>query len=402
VTTFALIGAGQASAVAARTLRRRGFDGDIVLIGDEPDRPYQRPPLSKEFLAEGDDDGLFLLPEKWCADQRVELRLGVTAQRIASGGVELDDGSVMAADAVLIATGGRPRRLRGVEGERIFYLRTLRDAERLRKHLQPGVRVVVIGAGFIGSEVASSARARGCDVTLLEALDTPLQRVLGPDMGAACAAIHTGNGVDLRCGQSVVSVVEQHDGVVVTTSGGPVEADLVVVGVGITPNVQIAETSGIACNNGILVDEYCRTSLPHVYAAGDVANHSHPLFGERIRVEHFDNASRQGAAAANCMLGRDRPYDDPHWFWSDQYDVNLQYAGHATTWDKIVVRGAVDELDFSAFYLRDRRVRAIFAVDRGGDIILGKELITQQVKVDPQLLADDDCDLAELLPEEEA
>ncbi len=401
--TIVTIGAGQTAAVAARTLRRRGYDGHIELIGDEALPPYQRPPLSKDYLADGDDDGLFLLTEKWCADNDVRVRLGSRAARIDPGrsAVELADGSEIAADAVLIATGGRARRLPGVEGDRVHYLRTLHDADRLRRQLHPGTRLIVIGAGFIGSEVAATARGAGAEVTVIETFEVPLQRALGREMGAACAEIHRRHGVDLRLGETVESVVETAGGVVVTTSGGRIEGDHVVVGIGITPNVQVASRSGLAVDNGVLVDEYCRTSVPHVYAAGDVANHQHPLFGERIRVEHFDNASRQGAAAAGNMLGRDTVFDDPHWFWSDQYDVNLQYAGHAREWDDLVIRGSVEELDFSAFYLRGGVIRAAFGVDRGGDVLLAKELIAGQVSVDPWTLRDEDVDLAELTVLEE-
>lgn len=400
--TFALIGGGQASAVAARTLRRRGFDGRIVLIGDEPTPPYQRPPLSKEYLAEADDEGLYLLADDWCAQQRVELQLGRRAERItADGTVELDDGSRLATDAVLIATGGSPRRLPGVESERVHYLRTVADSDRLRERLVPGARVIVIGAGFIGAEVAATARGRGADVTIVETLDVPLQRVLGPEIGAACAELHRRNGVELRFGRPVESVVESGDEVVVTVGGEQLCADLVVVGIGIVPNVELALASGIAVDNGILVDAQCRTSMPNVFAAGDVANHEHPLFGERVRVEHFDNANKQGAAAANAMLGRNVNYADPHWFWSDQYDCNLQYAGHAPTWDELVIRGSIEDLDFSAFYLREGRMRAAFGFDRGGDVLIAKELIAGRVSVDPAVLRDEDVDLAELTALEE-
>jgi 3-phenylpropionate/trans-cinnamate dioxygenase ferredoxin reductase component len=401
--TIVTIGAGQAAAVAARTLRRRGFDGRIELLGEEPEAPYQRPPLSKEYLAGDDDCGLYLLSEEWCAKNDVHLRLGQPAVQIRPerGVVELADGTEIAADAVLIATGGSARRLPGVRGERIHYLRTLRDADRLRAKLHPGVRVIVIGVGFIGAEVASTSRAKGANVTVVEAMDVPLQRLLGREIGAACAVIHRRHGVTLRLGETVESVIETATGVLVTTSGGRIEGDLVVVGVGINPNAAVAERSGLAVNNGVLVDEYCRTAVPNVYAAGDVANHWHPLFGERIRVEHFDNASRQATAAANNMVGRTTAYADPHWFWSDQYDHNLQYAGHAAAGDEVIVRGSVEESDFSAFYLRDGVVRAAFAVDRGADVLVAKELIAGQFSVDPRTLADEDVDLAELTALEE-
>ena len=393
-----VIGAGQVAAVAARTLRRRGFDGPIDLIGAESHPPYQRPPLSKEYLADGAREDLFLLGEPWRAKNEVSLHLGVPAMQIRpqDGAVELADGSSVPADVVLIATGGRARRLPGVEGDRIHYLRTLDDADRLRAQLFAGARLIVIGGGFIGSEVAATARSGGAEVTVVEALDVPLQRILGREMGGVCAAIHRAHGVTLRLGEPVESVVEHGDTVVVTTGGGRLEGDLAVVGVGIEPNVEVAVRSGITVTDGVLVDEYCRTNLPNVFAAGDVANHYHPLFDEILRVEHFDNASRHAAAAANNMLGNATVFDDAHWFWSDQYDLNLQHAGHAPEWDEMVVRGSVDDFDFCAFYLRDGLIRSVFGVERGDEVAAAKELIARKAEVDPRFLADADSDLVAL------
>jgi 3-phenylpropionate/trans-cinnamate dioxygenase ferredoxin reductase subunit len=403
MTTYAIVGAGQTAAVAARTLRRRGFDGRIELIGAEPHPPYQRPPLTKEYLAGDDDSELFLLDEQWCAANDVNLRLGTRAVRIrpAEFAVDLADGSLVRADKVLIATGGAARKLPGIRGERVHYLRTLDDARALRSLLGPGVRLIVIGAGFIGSEVAATAHGKGADVTVIDTLDAPMQRVLGRELGAVCAHIHRSNGVTVRLGEPVESVVEHADAVIVKTGGARLEGDVVVVGVGITPNIEVAQRSGVTVDNGVLVDEYCRTNVPNIFAAGDIANHYHPLFDELIRVEHFDNANKQAAAAANNMLGNATIFDDPHWFWSDQYDLNIQHTGHARTWDELVIRGSVDELDFCAFYLRDGRIRAAFAVDRGSDVALAKELITGRVTVDPRRLKDEDVDLSELLETEE-
>lgn len=403
MSTVVAVGAGQAAAVAARTLRRRGFDGRLVLVGEEAHPPYQRPPLSKGLLLGEDDEELFLLSDEWCAKHGVELRLGtrVVGLDAHARSVELADGSKLTADAVLLTTGGRPRRLPGAQGERILYLRTLDDAQRISAHLQPGRRVVVIGAGFIGSEVAAAARTRGAHVTILEAFDVPLLRVLGREMGEVCADIHRTHGVELRLGAAVESVTETGDGVrVVTRSGATVEGDVVVVGIGIVPNVELAEDAGLKVDNGIVVDERCRTSVDNIYAAGDVANHFHPVFGRQLRVEHFDAASKQGAVAANNILGRAAVFDDPLWFWSDQYEANLQYAGHAQRWDQVVVRGSTEELDFTAFYLDQGVVRAAFAVNRGDDIYLAKEMVGARLAPDPRLLADLDVDLAELLPEE--
>lgn len=395
---FVLVGAGQASAVAARTLRRRGFDGSIVIVGDEQEAPYQRPPLSKEYLATGDDDGLFLLAPEWIERNEVTLRLGVRANRIraAAGAVELSDGSELRASQVLIATGGRPRRLSGTDSRRVHYLRTIEDSRRLRELLNPGTRLIVIGAGFIGLEVAATARARGAQVTIVEALPVPLERVLGPQVGAACAELHRLAGIDLRVDEVVESIIDVGDEVVVTTTAGPIVGDAVVVGIGIRPNVEIAHESDIAVDNGILVDEYCRTSHPNIWAAGDVANHLHPLWAEHIRVEHFDNASKQGVVAARNMLGEQVVFDDPHWFWSDQHNHNLQYVGHAPRWDQLVVRGSLEELDFTAFFLLDGHLRAAFAIDRGAEVMAAKELLANRSAVTPEQLADEDLDLLDL------
>lgn len=399
--TIVTIGAGQTAAVAARTLRRRKHDGPIILIGEEKYCPYQRPPLSKEFLAgEQEEADTYVLDQDWCTDKEVELRLGARATRIdADGGyVELEDGSRVAGDTFLIATGSRARRIPGLEGERVIYLRDLEDSARLRSRLRPGARVIAVGAGFIGSEVASVARAAGADVVTLEALDTPLERALGREMGEVCARIQRDNGVDLRTGETVESVTETADGISVRTrSGTVVEGDVVVVGVGTLPNTEVAEASGIAVDHGVLVDEYCRTNVPNVFAAGDITNHWHPVFERRLRVEHFDNATKQAMAAAKNILGKDTVFDDPHWFWSDQFGLNLQHAGHADTWDDLVIRGSVDDLGFIAFYLDRGVVRAAFSVEQGGDMFMAKELIGAQATPDPASLADTDVELAELM-----
>jgi 3-phenylpropionate/trans-cinnamate dioxygenase ferredoxin reductase subunit len=404
MTGFVIIGAGQTAAIAVRTLRRRGFDGHVEIIGAELHPPYQRPPLTKEYLTDADSEDLYLLPAQWCADNDVELRLGVRATRIRQGDavVELADGTELAADRVLLATGGAARRLPGVEGERIFYLRTLDDADRLRGALGPGTRLVVIGSGFIGSEIAATAHGLGADVTILDTLDVPMQRVLGREVGLVCADIHRRNGIKVRLGERVDAVVEHADAVVVKTHTDRIEGDVVVVGVGITPNVEVAQHSNVTIDNGVLVDEYCRTNIPNVFAAGDVANHYHPLFDEFMRVEHFDNANRQAAAAANNMLDRPTVFDDPHWFWSDQYGVNLQHTGHAREWDEIVVRGSMGDLDFCAFYLRDGVIRSAFAVDRGEEIAAAKELIAARALADVRALKDEDVDLLTLLDDEES
>lgn len=400
VETVVVVGAGQAGAVAARTLRRRGHGGPIVLLGDEKHRPYQRPPLSKEYLAgEQEQEECFLLDEQWCVDNDVELRLGTAVDRIdpRSRSVQLVDGSDVAADTVLLATGARARRIPGVEGERVVYLRGLDDAAQLRRYLEPGRRIVTVGGGFIGSEVASAGRAAGAEVVVLEALDVPYERVLGPEMGQVCARIQRDAGVELMTGHAVEQIEERPDGVTVRTSAGAtVDADVVVVGIGTIANTEVARRSGIAVDGGVLVDEYCRTDVDHVFAAGDVTSHWHPLFGRRLRVEHFDNANKQAMCAAKNIVGKQTVFDDPHWFWSDQFGLNLQYSGHAQHWTDLVVRGDVDDLCFTAFYLDDGVITAALSVERGEDVFPSKDLIAQQARPDPAALRDEDVDLVEL------
>jgi len=301
-------------------------------------------------------------------------------------------------DAFLLATGSRARRLPGVEGERVIYLRTLDDATRLREYLRPGARIVLVGGGFIGSEVASTARGAGADVTVLEALEVPFERILGRQMGELCAGLQRDHGVDLRTGQTVESVEVADSGVAVRTGAGDViEGDVVVIGIGTVPNVEVAERSGIDVDGGVLVDEYCRTSVENVWAAGDVVNAWQPSLGRRLRVEHFDNASKQGMAAAKNMLGQTTAYDDPHWFWSDQFGLNLQQSGVAERWDQIVVRGSVEDRDFMAFYLDAGVVRAAFAIERGADMYVAQQMILAQAAPDPAKLVDEAVELAELI-----
>ncbi|MFD7292059.1 NAD(P)/FAD-dependent oxidoreductase [Streptomyces sp. NPDC059897] len=402
--SVAVVGAGQSAAVAARTLRRRGFTGTITLIGDEPYAPYQRPPLSKELLdGSQTPEDAELLSEAWCQDNDIALRLGAEARRIdtTARAVELADGTRVPADRVLLATGARARRLPGIpedDDERIVHLRGMTDALRLRELLRPGGRVVIVGAGFVGSEVASTALARGVTPVVLEQAQVPLAGVLGPRLGSFCADVQRTSGVELHTGETVSTVRTTPDAVVVTTTSGlEVAGDAVVVAVGALPNTEVARASGLSVSNGVLVDEHCRTSVPGVYAAGDVANHKHPLYGRWVRVEHFDNANKQAMAAAKNILGHSVVHDDPHWFWSDQFGLNLQHCGDPHGWDRLVVRGSLDERDFIAFYLADGVLRAAFAAERGGDVYAAKELVARGARPDPDLLADEDTDLTDLM-----
>ncbi len=393
-----LIGGGHASASVARALRRKGFEGSIVIVGDEAHPPYQRPPLSKDYLAgEAELSDMWSVDPDWYDENDVTLKLGVAATKIdvETGGVTLSDGTALDADAVLIATGVSPRRLADCASTRVHYLKTLGDAEAIRAALTPDAKLIVVGGGFIGLEIAAAARKAGAQVVLLEAGPVPLFRALGPKIGGIVADIHRAEGVDIRCDANVLAIEDRGEGVAVRLGGGggEIEGTLVVVGIGTTPNDQIARASEITVGNGIRVDEYGRTSAPNVFAAGDVANFHHLLFGKRMRVEHFDNASRQAEAIAANMLGERIELTDIPWFWSDQYDLNLQFAGIAGDHDSIVVRGSVEDNDFSAFFLRDNVVTGVFGMERGADVMQSKTLIEQKRVVDPALLADDDADL---------
>lgn len=396
--TYLTIGAGQTAAVAARNLRRHGFDGRIVLIGDEPYAPYQRPPLSKEFLAGTDtEDSLWILPETWRSAHDVELLTGATVTHVdtTSRTVELDGHAPIAADAVLFATGGSPRRLPvpGPRPDLVHYLRTLDDAKSLAPLLVPDARLAIIGAGFIGLELAATAAAAGVAVTVFETAPVPLARSLGDDMGTLLTQLHRDNGVDIRTGTAVASMSTTADAVLIDGH----EFDAVVIGIGIIPNVDAALASGLRVDDGIVVDAAGRTGVAGIYAAGDVARRFSPRAGRHVRVEHFDNASRQGVAVAGAMLGRDTISDDPHWFWSDQFGLNLQSVG--TLAGDPVIRGDRDGFDFTAFYFDGGLLCGAFTVERGEDISVARELLGRDI--DAATLRDEDTDLWDLAYGEE-
>jgi 3-phenylpropionate/trans-cinnamate dioxygenase ferredoxin reductase subunit len=399
--SIVIVGANLAGGRAAEELRKQGFDGKITLIGEEPHRPYERPPLSKEFLrGEQPLEKAYLRPEEWYPENDVDLLLERRATKLdlSERAVEISDGSRISFDALLLATGGRPRQLQspGAALEGIMTFRNIDDAAALFEKLQPGARIVVVGAGFIGSEVAAGARSHGCEVVVLEAEPVPLVRALGEELGKVHGQIHRDNGVDLRTGVKVEGF--EGDGHVarVLTSEGPIDADFVVVGVGIMPNVELAQDAGIEMTNGIVVDEHCRTSADGVYAAGDVANHPNPILGEQIRVEHWQNAQNQGIAAARAMLGGTDPFSEVPWFWSDQYDINLQMAGHPLHWNKLVYRGDVESRAFSAFYLNDDNLVAAVAFNKGKDVRAARALIEAGISPPADVLSDESTDLRAL------
>lgn len=401
-STFVIVGASLAGGTAAASLRDRGFDGRIVLVGREPEPPYERPPLSKEYLrGETPFSKALVRPPDHYASAGIEARFGVEATRIEPRErvVHLSDGEVLGYDKLLVTTGGRNRKLRvpgaGLDG--IHDLRTVGDADHIREEIVPGRRAVVVGMGFIGAEVAASLRRSGVEVAAVEIFTVPLYRALGEEVGRVLEGIHRDQGVSLFLGDSVAAF--EGDGRVervVTEGGRRIECDFVVIGVGIEPVTDPVADTDVRLDNGIVVDELCRTSVEGIFAAGDVANHYHPVFGRHVRVEHWQNAMKQGEAAAKSMLGSGEPYDEVHWFWSDQYDDNIQYAGFHTEWDELVIRGSLDERRFVGFYRQQERVLAAVAVNAGRDLRRAMPLVKSGAVVEAAALADPTTDLKAL------
>ncbi|HEY6679234.1 MAG TPA: FAD-dependent oxidoreductase [Actinomycetota bacterium] len=405
MSTFLVIGANMAGGTAAATLREEGFDGRVVLIGEESHPPYERPPLSKEYLRGEEQEPRFIRPVEWYEENQIEARFGERAQRVDVAGrsVELLDGERIAFDSLLIATGCRNRKfpLPGLDLPGVHDLRRLADSDAIRAAAVPGARAVLVGMGFIGAEVAASLRGRGVDVTVVEFAETPLQRVLGTELGRVLEGLHRDHGVQMFFRDAA----ERFEGdgrfeVLHTKQGRAIEGDFAVVGVGVEPVTEVVQGTDVAVDNGILVDPALQTNVPGVFAAGDVARHDHPVFG-RIRVEHFDNALKMGQAGARNMLGHNEVFDDPHWFWSDQYDVNIQMAGFATEWDDVIVRGSLEERTFAAFLLKEGVLRSTFTMNWPRDVRRSMPLIKAQVRPDPELLADPEIDLRTLAPPKE-
>jgi 3-phenylpropionate/trans-cinnamate dioxygenase ferredoxin reductase component len=397
-----IVGASLAGAKAAETLRSEGFDGRVVLVGAESERPYERPPLSKDYLrGEVGREKVYVHPEGFYAEHDIDLRLGRTVEGLdtSASELELDDGERLRYDRLLLTTGAEPRRLSipgaGLDG--VHYLRSIQDSDALRARLDRGGAVVVVGAGWIGSEVAASARQRGLEVTVVEPASLPLERVLGAELGAIYRDIHADHGVRMLLGTGVEAfegetAVER----VRTSDGRELGCDFVVVGVGVEPRIQLAERAGIEVDDGILVDDHLQTSLPGVFAAGDVASAHHPFYGERIRVEHWANALNQGPAAARSMLGHSAAYDRLPYFFSDQYDVGMEYTGFARSWDRVVFRGDPVTREFVAFWITADRVVAGMNVNVWEVTDSIKRLIGERVAVDDRRLADPDLPLETL------
>jgi NADPH-dependent 2,4-dienoyl-CoA reductase/sulfur reductase-like enzyme len=402
---FVIAGASLAGAKAAQTLREEGFGGSIVLLGTEPHRPYERPPLSKGYLLGKDDrESIFVHEPGWYAEHDVDLRLGTTVTAIDRGSRRLDlaGGGSVGFDKLLITVGASPRRLRvlGADLDNVLYLRTVDDCERLRTEFQAGRPVVIAGAGWIGLETAAAAREHGCEVTVVEPESTALYRQIGAELGEVFAGLHRSHGVSFRFGEGVSELRGSGGRVtgVVTSADTEIPADLVLIAIGAVPNTELAEQAGLAVDNGILADEALRTADPDIFAAGDVANSFNPLLGRRFRVEHWGNALAGGPAAARSMLGQDVSYDLVPYFFSDQYDLGMEAAGvpEPGNYDDVVYRGDPESLEFIAFWLNDGAVVAGMNVnvwDVNDDI---QALIRAGTPVDVARLTDPGVPLTDL------
>jgi 3-phenylpropionate/trans-cinnamate dioxygenase ferredoxin reductase subunit len=397
-----IVGGGQAAAQAVQSLRQLAFAGAITLVSEEPHPPYQRPPLSKKYLAgELTRERLLLRPAAFYADRGVTLELGRRVEELALDArrVRLDDGRTLAFDRLLLATGSRVRRLDvpGAALAGVHYLRTLADADSIVASLAPGARVLLVGAGYIGLEVAAVVRTRGHEVTVLEAADRVMSRTVSPEISAFYDACHRAAGVVLHYGAAVaalrgtarVSSVE-------TTDGRSFPCDVVILGIGIVPNVELAAAAGLPCDNGIVVDELARTPHESVVAAGDCTNHPQPLFGRRVRLESVPNAVHQGKVAAGTLAGAPTPYSEVPWFWSDQYDLKLQIVGLSFGHDEVVLRGDPAARSFAAFYLAAGRLLAVDAVNSPREFAAGKKLVATHAKIPRETLRDPTVDLATL------
>ena len=389
-----IIGAGHAAGQLVTSLRQKGYAGNIVLLGDEPYLPYQRPPLSKKFLAgELPAERLFVKPPAFYDDQNIDVRLGtrVTAIDREAKTVETDAGDVVAYTTLVLATGAQVNRLScpGAELNGIHYLRSIEDVDNIRADTQDGARVIIIGAGYIGLEVAAVLRELGSEVVVLETADRVMSRVVSPPVSAFFERIHREHGIDLRLSTGLQSFEgEQRFEAAMTTNGDRVEGDIAIVGIGISPNAGLAEAVGLDVNDGIVVDAHCRTSDPDIFAIGDCTRHPNAIYQRSLRLESVQNALEQAKTAAANIVGGDEVYDEAPWFWSDQYNLKLQIAGLSQGFDDYVLRGDPDDNSFSCAYLRDGKLIAIDCINAPKDFMLSKPLIKDGCVVDPEMLKD--------------
>jgi 3-phenylpropionate/trans-cinnamate dioxygenase ferredoxin reductase subunit len=403
--SFIIVGGGLTGAIATQTLREEGFDGRITLLGQEPNAPYERPPLSKDYLqGKADRDSIFVHPEPWYAEHEVDLSLGaaVTSLDPAARTVTTDTGAQLHYDKLLLATGSKPRRLEvpGAELHGVHYLRNVEDSERIKIEFARAERVVIIGAGWIGLETAAAARAAGLDVTLLVSGDMPLQRVLGPEVAPIFDELHRSHGVDLRYRTTATELTGRHGAVtgVILSDGTRIDADMIIVGIGAVARTELAAAAGLKIDNGLVVDEHLRTSDPDIFAAGDIANAYNPRLGRHIRVEHWANARRQGLVAAKAMLGQDAVDLRPSYFYTDQYDLGMEYTGDIgpAGYDRVIFRRYADSSQVIVFWLYEQRVQAGMNINIW-DVAEDIERLVQSARpIDVDELADPAIPLASL------
>jgi 3-phenylpropionate/trans-cinnamate dioxygenase ferredoxin reductase subunit len=397
-----IVGGGQAAAQAVQSLRQQNFTGPITLLGDEPYPPYQRPPLSKKYLGgELARERLFLRPAAFYAEKGVALEQNARVEELepATRRVRLRDGRTLAYDRLLLTTGSRVRTLElpGASLPGVHYLRTIADVDAITASLTPGARVLLIGAGYIGLEVAAVTRQRGFDVTVLEAASRVMSRTVSAEVSAFYESCHRAAGVAIHCNAAVRALLGSARVTgVATTDGRTFPCDVVIVGIGIVPNVELAAAAGLACSDGIVVDELARTADPNIVAAGDCTNHPLPLYERRVRLESVPNAIHQAKVAAATLLGAPTPYSEVPWFWSDQYDLKLQIVGLAAGYDEVVLRGAPASRSFAAFYLRGGQLIAVDAVNSPKEFIAAKKLVAHRARIAPDMLRDPAVDLAPL------
>jgi NADPH-dependent 2,4-dienoyl-CoA reductase/sulfur reductase-like enzyme len=397
-----IVGSGQAGGRTAEALRLGGYTKPITVIGDELHPPYERPVLSKGFLREAKLEHIaWVRPSAWYAESGIALHRGSRAVGIDRTGtcVELDDGSRAPYETLILTTGTRPRPLlvEGTGHPRVSYLRTIEDSQKVQRHLLPGARVVVVGAGFIGMEVASAAVSLGCAVTVLELAQLPMARGLPPLLGNFYAELHRQKGVTVRTLTRVRRIVDDNGRALVHLDDGEaLLADLVLIGIGVIPNVELAQTAGLEVDNGIVVDQYGRTADLRIYAAGDVTSHFNPLLGRHIRLESWQNAQNQGIAVARNILGAAQPYAQVPWFWSDQFDLNLQTSGTPEAGDTVVQRGTLGHGPVVFFHLRDGKLAAAIGINSARDVRFGKEIIALGMQVSGTELSDPTISLASI------
>lgn len=397
-----VVGAGQAGAQTVASLRQGGFEGQITLLGDEPALPYQRPPLSKAFLAGTLPlDRLYLRPAAFYQQAHVDVMIdtGVSELDTENRRVRLTDGRAISFDHLVLATGGRPRPLAcpGADHPRVHYLRTVIDVDRIRSQFHPGTRLVLVGGGYIGLEIAAVAAELGLTVTVLEAQTTVLARVTCPTVARFFEHTHRRAGVTIRCATTVTRIRDSSSTArIELDSGEYIEADLVVVGIGLLPNVDLALAAGLTCESGIVVDSRCQTSVPGIYAAGDCTQYPSPIYGRPLHLESVHNAIEQAKTAAAAILGRDEPFSQVPWFWSDQYNIKLQTAGVNEGYDDVIIRGDPSSASFAAFYLRAGKLLAVDAINRPREFMASKILIAERAEVDPTQLADESLPLTAL------